>query len=510
MGKQRIKLEGAYVNKWFIEEYIGDMKYKCRCSCGRVSIVSGRNLRNGTSTQCRECYNNGRKNKHLGKIYNNWKVLEYAGDKKQLCQCIKCGRTEEVYTESLTSGASTQCRKCASSYRKEEDKLEGKTFGKWYVSEYLGLNKYKCTCECGTVEEILGYNLKIGHTTQCKKCSGHELKDIKGSIFGNLVAKEYMGAGRWVCECSCGKTEEIHGYFLRQGIRTKCKYCSNKSSEAEKYIFNLFDNAEVHNRSILGNKEIDIYLPDKKIGIEFNGDYWHSSMFKDRLYHYNKSVEAAKKGVHLIHIFEHEWNNNRTRSILEQVLNNINEDKRIKIYARNLKIKLIENRDKSKFLEDNHIQGDSNSSINIALVDSNDNIMSLMAFGTPRFDNRDRTVELIRYCTKVDTIIVGGAEKLFKYFIIRYNPYIIISYCDISKFTGRVYTKLGFKLIAISDPNYVWIKGNKIMKRYQTQKHKLIEKGIGTEDQTEDEIMHSLGYLKLYDCGSYKFQFINE
>lgn len=511
MGKERIKLEGTQINNWYIEEYVGDMKYRCRCVCGNIEIVRGKNIRCGVSTRCRECYDKERQNKHIGKTFNNWKVIRYAGDKKQLCQCLKCGKYEKVYTESLVSGRSTQCRRCASSYRKDEDKLEGKSFGSWYVDEYLGLNKYKCICKCGHTEVIVGNNLIIGHTTQCKKCSGQEFKDIKGQVFGELKAIEYVGGGRWKCKCSCERTEEIHGYFLRTGDRTRCKYCSDngQASDAEKYILNIFDKAEARNRSILEHSEIDIYLPDKNIGIEFNGDYWHSSIFKDKYYHYNKSIEAAKKGVQLIHIFEHEWNDDRTRSILEQMLLNIDNDKRIKIYARNLNIKIIKTKDRHRFLEENHIQGDANSNINIALVNSNGDILSLMTFGTPRFDNRNGIVELIRYCVRADTIIIGGAEKLFKYFLNNYNPSEIISYCDIAKFTGNVYNKLGFKLISISEPNYVWVKGNKVLKRYQTQKHKLLGAGLGTDEQTENEIMEALGYYKVYDCGNYKFLFKN-
>lgn len=509
MGKERIKLEGNQINNWFIEEYVGELKYRCRCTCGNIEIVSGKNIRNGISTRCKKCYEKERKNKHVGKIFGNWKVLEYAGDKKQICQCLKCNNIVEVFTESLVSGKSTQCRKCASSYRKEENKLEGKSFGSWYVDEYLGLNKYKCICKCGHTEVIVGNNLIVGHTTQCKKCSGQEFKDIEGQVFGELKAIEYVGNGKWKCVCSCERTEVIHGYFLRTGDRTRCKYCSDmgQASDAEKYILNIFDKAEARNRSVLENSEIDIFLPDKNIGIEFNGDYWHSSLFKDKYYHYNKSIKAAKNGVHLIHIFEYEWNDKRTRNILEQMLMNINSDKRIKLYARNLNIKIVGTEERARFLENNHIQGDTNSSINIALVDDNGNIVALMTFGKPRFDNRDDVIELIRYCTKTDVIIIGGAEKIFKYFLNNYNAYEVISYCDISKFTGAVYNKLGFNLLAISEPNYVWIKGNKVLKRYQTQKHKLIEAGLGTEEQTENEIMESLGYIKVYDCGNYKFIF---
>ena len=131
-----------------------------------------------------------------------------------------------------------------------------------------------------------------------------------------------------------------------------------------------------------------------------------------------------------------------------------------------------------------------------------------MTFSTPRFNNNYQ-YELVRLCW--NSQVVGGTEKLFKYFIENYNPENIITYCDLSKFTGAVYDRIGFTLVKneeITEPNYVWVhsKKNTKLTRYQTQKHKLVEQGFGTIEQTEDEIMKSLGFLKIYDCGNFKFE----
>ena len=99
---------------------------------------------------------------------------------------------------------------------------------------------------------------------------------------------------------------------------------------------------------------------------------------------------------------------------------------------------------------------------------------------------------------------------MFSYFVNKYKPTSIITYCDISKFAGEAYLKLGFKTDkdSLTSPNYVWISSdrNNVIHRYQTQKHKLIAQGLGTENQTEDEIMINLGYIKVYDCGNLKFE----
>ena len=88
-----------------------------------------------------------------------------------------------------------------------------------------------------------------------------------------------------------------------------------------------------------------------------------------------------------------------------------------------------------------------------------------------------------------------------------------MTYCDVSKFTGDVYKKLGMKYEGQSVPNYKWVKhttlgGNKIVEvlsREMCQKHKLMGKGLGHLGDTEAEIMGALKYHRIYDCGNYKF-----
>lgn len=57
--------------------------------------------------------------------------------------------------------------------------------------------------------------------------------------------------------------------------------------------------------------EIDIYIPDLKIGIEYNGDYWHSSYNKDKYYHQIKTKLCYENGIQLIHIYGKDWIYNR-------------------------------------------------------------------------------------------------------------------------------------------------------------------------------------------------------
>ena len=95
-------------------------------------------------------------------------------------------------------------------------------------------------------------------------------------------------------------------------------------------------------RSIIPPLELDIYLPDKKLAIEFNGLYWHSEIAgrKNKNYHLNKLNLCADKGIELIQIFEDEWiqKKNIVLALLKSKLGIITN----KYHARKLKIKIVD------------------------------------------------------------------------------------------------------------------------------------------------------------------------
>jgi len=288
--------------------------------------------------------------------------------------------------------------------------------------------------------------------------------------------------------------------IIRKINRYHLEYLLDRSQsvpevELKKYI-NQYYKTENNTKKYLGGKEIDIYIPELKLGIEFNGNYWHSEVKKEKKYHQQKSLLAESNGIFLYHIFEYEWNNNKNRIINQ--LNNLLHINETKIYARKCIIKIVRNKEKDEFLELNHLQGCDKSSIKLGLY-YNDALVSLMTFTKPRF-NKKYEWELSRFCSKAGCNVIGGASKLFKYFVEKYNPKNIISYSNIAHTRGKLYNMLGFSLDHISEPNYVWCKGNSILSRYKCQKHRLLNEGyIG---YSESNIMHDKKYIKIYDCGN--------
>ena len=281
---------------------------------------------------------------------------------------------------------------------------------------------------------------------------------------------------------------------------------SFEESELLNFIKDLLPNDDVisSNRSILGGMELDVYVPSMKIAFEYNGVYshsfkpWHSkqSMRKDSNYHLNKTEKCKSLGIRLIHIFSDDWNNRNEiwKSIIKSNLNKLS----FRYYARRLSIKDVPKHDKNSFLRNNHLQGNDKSSHAFGLYED-DNLIALMTFNKSRY-NKNFEWELTRYCVKLDCSCVGGFSRLLSHFKNHFKG-SIISYADYSRSDGNVYQKNGFELIKKNPPAYYYLD----LKTSEQRLHRsnfTKQKIKAPHDVTEFEYMSSLGYLRIYDCGT--------
>jgi len=270
--------------------------------------------------------------------------------------------------------------------------------------------------------------------------------------------------------------------------------------EIKEYIKTLNIVFEENNRKILNN-EIDIYIPDHKLAIEFDGLYWHSELFKDKNYHLNKTEKCEKQGIELIHIFEDEWLYKKeiVKNIIKSKLGLINN----KINASDCEIKEInDNKLIRNFLENNHINGYIGSEFKIGLFYNNE-LISLMIL--------NKKYEILRFCDRNDIIVIDSMSKLLKYFINYYKPNLIIMFVDRRYDSGKRYEVLGFTYKEKTRPNYWYTTcSGKIIKRNHRFKYKkniLIKQGYNS-NKTEHEIMLENNYLRVYDCGKTKYEYI--
>lgn len=328
----------------------------------------------------------------------------------------------------------------------------------------------------------------------------------------------YRLDGKYEFTCESCKEKQIMDYHLiynriklQSVICLKCNplYSTFSQNELSDYISTLTTNIEIDRRFGKGiytkkDYEIDIYLPDFKLGFEYNGIYWHSEFYKSKNYHLEKKEYFNSLGINIIQIWEDDWKYKRD-IIKSIILNKIGKNFH-KIYARNCDIRIVSNVDCKLFLELNHLQGYTRSSINIGLY-NNDMLVSLMTFGKRKINNKDQ-FELIRFCNKLNTTVVGSASKLFKYFLKNYNFNQVVSYSNNDISNGDLYKKLGFTNTTDPTINYYWCDNKKRYHRYNFNKRKLIKDGYD-DSKTEVEIMHENGYYRIFGSGNLKWIFNN-
>jgi hypothetical protein len=188
------------------------------------------------------------------------------------------------------------------------------------------------------------------------------------------------------------------------------------------------------------------------------------------------------------------------------------------IYGRNCVIREVSKSTSSKFLDENHLQGNTIDKYRYGLYYNND-LVSIMTFGKKRKSlgnnkNDDNSFELVRFCNILNHTVVGGFSKLLKFFIQKHNPKSIETFADI-RWSGinpkdTVYFKNGFEFISKTPPNYWYIKNGDSLNRnhrFTFRKDVLVKEGHPKEKK-EWEIMIDKGYDRIWDCGSMKFELL--
>lgn len=246
----------------------------------------------------------------------------------------------------------------------------------------------------------------------------------------------------------------------------------SRFEKLQKEVFETFKQSNsIYNcrKTLLSGKELDIYFPDKKIAIEVNGVYWHSydslETSEQRYRHLDKRKECESQGIRLIQFTDIEWNSKKeiVKGIVNTALGN-----NIPIYARKCEVRKVSKTEEKEFFNSNHIQGFGASKISFGLY-YNGELIQAISFSKPRF-NKTYDWEIVRLATKIGYSVIGGIQKLKKYF----PEGSIISYCDLDKFSGNVYKTLGLDLISEVRPSYFWYSYKTgILSRYQTQKKNL-------------------------------------
>jgi hypothetical protein len=337
------------------------------------------------------------------------------------------------------------------------------------------------------------------------------LNDIREDYRKKIVNGEINSHSKIVFICP------IHGEYLQRihdhQQNCGCPKCTNRISNLEIEVYNFIKEyypSVINNiRNLIPGKqlELDIYIPELKIGIEYNGLIWHSEKFHTDKYNLlNKTKSFNDIGIRVIHIFEDEWIYKQD-IIRKKLLHILNMDKSTRIFARKCIVKEIDSNICKEFLNNNHTQGYYRSKYRFGLFNNN-NLVAVMTFINSKISSSLKDWELSRYATNYN--VVGGFNKLFNYArkIIDFKK--IITFADLrwSDLNNNIYEKTGWTKEYITKPNYFYINNNNYQRthRFNMRKSALKDKLNSFDEKlTEVENCDINGYYRLFDCGNIKY-----
>ncbi len=221
------------------------------------------------------------------------------------------------------------------------------------------------------------------------------------------------------------------------------------------------------------------YLPDfklnDKIALNADGLYWHCDLTKNNNYHYQMRKDYEDLGLKIFQFRADEIENKL--DIIKSITNNALGKTSFKISARKTVLKNVPEQDAEEFLNKNHMQGFKISE-HVGLY-YNDELISIMSFTM-----QDEKLFIERFCTELNTSVMGGFSKLLNYISLKNNPKVICCLVDLRYGTGDFLLNHGF-VIEEEFLNWNW-----------TDYIKVFDKNL-----FNDEYAEKLGWRRIYDAG---------
>ena len=377
----------------------------------------------------------------------------------------------------------------------------GKCGHEWQSKVFNKTNGVGCPY-CGNLKIIVGFNdLGTTHPLVAKQWN----TELNGDISTESVTFGSSYKAWWTCS-------DGHNWVAKVADRTKekatgCPQCAAVTfvSKSEKEIADFIRSqgltVKTTERSILPKHEIDIYLPDQKIGVEFNGLYWHSEVWKDPKYHYNKWLAAKEKGIQLIQIWEDEWKRN-PEQIKAMLLHKLGVSNERRIFARKTYVELLKKNQVEGFLNRNHIQGFVAGSYYLGLLEQGtDELVSVLVLKKQNDGSGIRTLDIVRYATSAT--VVGGFTKLISYADKHLEFDRFITFSDHCVSDGGLYANNGFTADKELAPDYMYVVRNERKHKfgYRLKKFREDPSLLWQEGLTERELAKLNGLPRIWDAG---------
>ena len=419
---------------------------------------------------------------------------ELAMKNMELKTCILCGKQFKAKTGAGSICSDKHYRNCEICGKQFEVKRDHRDIT-------------VCSKECSKEKTRRMYQEKYGvdHPMQNSEVRKHHQQSMLNK-YGVTHALKHSKFVHKQQETVIKTNMERHGVpyacMLPQCAEAQGKIISDINYNAKQYLNSI--GVECSFEKKLDNYSYDILVEDQKTLIEIDPTYTHSiipnhfGIARSQDYQLKKTQVANEYGYRCIHIFD--WED--THKILNLLL------PKHKLYARNCKIYKLKPEIAKQFIEENHIQGNCRGQLLFLGLVMNNELYQVMSFGKPRY-SKSHDVELLRLCTKQGYTVLGGASKLFKFFVDMYGVSNIVSYCDISKFDGKVYENIGMNLLRQTPPQEIWSKGSKhitanLLRQRGFDQLFNTKFGKGTNNE---KLMLEHGWLPIYDCGMKVFEY---
>lgn len=304
----------------------------------------------------------------------------------------------------------------------------------------------------------------------------------------------------------CGTEQSASYWELLQ--RWMCRACNPRASRQQLEIIDFIrdllkidhtsSRVVISTRSVISPLEIDVWIPEKSLGIEYHGLFWHSggkSELYDNAVHRKKFLACSEKNIRLLQFYGDEWRDRR--EICESIIINALGMNTQKLNARDCVVKRVDVSVTKPFLESNHLAGSALASHHYALTTRAGDVVGVLTLRKPnnRIKRYTGMLEIARMAFLKRTTIRGGASKLLKAVINDVKDACdgILSYADLRFGTGAMYESVGFKRYEDSVTNYWYTDGATRISRSKVT----AENGV-----SEIEVATSRGLRQIHGCGN--------
>jgi len=268
-------------------------------------------------------------------------------------------------------------------------------------------------------------------------------------------------------ELKCKVCGNIQKKNIIYALNNSCISCDPAGSrnhiEIYRFVRGLDPDTMISCDSIIPPDNIDVYMPSYSTALEYNTLYFHSEIFKNRLYHANKTKETQKLGINLVHIFEDEW---RDRQKACQYHIAMTLYKEVKFIDSLINYKFISNETKSSFLELYHIEGNVSSLCNIGAF-MGEKIIAVAAFRKPKHSVYKDAIELIRFCNISDFDSSHILRNITQNACAKFNNSKIYSALDDRLGLGLLFEKADFIKTKTVEPRFWWTDGHDRLPRHK-------------------------------------------